>query len=150
MRLMEAAVKYNFRLVVAGSRGCEADFAPFRDMASRHDNITILGYLTEDELQSYYSRAKVFALPSTCEGVGLVALEAAMHHCDIVLTNLGAPKEYYGGYAHLVNPFSVDEIGQAVTEALAEGDNTALYQYVKENSSPEHCLELLEECYKKL
>ena len=150
MRLMEAAVKYKFQLVVAGSRGSAAGFAPFKEMADRHDNITILGYLTEEELQGYYSRAKVFALPSICEGVGLVALEAAMHHCDIVLTNLGAPKEYYGGHAHLVDPYSVDEIGRAVTEALNADENVALYEYVKAHNSLDHCMELLEACYRNL
>ena len=150
MRLMEAAVKYGFQLVVAGSRGSAEAFAPFKEMADKHDNITILGYLTDEELESYYNRAKVFALPSLFEGVGLVALEAAMHHCDIVLTNLGGPKEYYGGHAHLVNPYSVDEIGRAVTEALNAEENVALYDFVKANSSLDHCVELLEECYKRL
>lgn len=147
---MEAAVKYNFQLVIAGSKGSPEDFAPFKEMADRHDNITILGYLTEEELQEYYSRAKVFALPSLCEGVGLVALEAAMYHCDIVLTNLGAPKEYYGGHAHLVDPYNVDEIGLAVTDALSAEENVDLYEYVKARNSLNHCIEQLEECYRKL
>lgn len=150
MRLMQAAVKYKFKLVVAGSRGSKEAFAPFKEMADKHDNITILGYLTDEELEDYYNRAKVFALPSLFEGVGLVALEAAMHHCDIVLTNLGGPKEYYGGFAHLVNPYSVDEIGKAVVEALDAEENVQLYDFVKTNSSLDHCVELLEECYKQL
>lgn len=150
MRLMQAAVKYQFKLVIAGSRGSKEAFAPFKEMADKHDNITILGYLTDEELEDYYNRAKVFALPSLFEGVGLVALEAAMHYCDIVLTNLGGPKEYYGGFAHLVNPYSVDEIGKAVVEALDAGENVQLYDFVKTNSSLEHCVELLEECYKQL
>ncbi len=151
MRLMEAAAKYGFSLVVAGRRGNDEAFAPFKEMADKHDNITILGFLTDEELESYYNRAKVFALPSLAEGVGLVALEAAMHHCDIVLTNLGAPKEYYGGHAHLVNPYSVDEIGKTIVEALeAEDENVVLYDFVKNNSSIDHCTELLEECYRRL
>ena len=113
-------------------------------------NITILGYLTYEELESWYNRAKVFALPSLFEGVGLVALEAAMHHCDIVLTNLGGPKEYYGGFAHTVNPYSVDEIGQAVVKALESEANTKLFDFVKNNSSLEHCLDLLEKSYARL
>ena len=150
MRLMQAAVKYDFKLVVAGSRGNNEAFAPFKEMAERHDNITILGYLTDDELEDYYNRAKVFALPSLFEGVGLVALEAAMHHCDIVLTNLGGPKEYYGGYAHLVDPYNIDEIGLAVSKALKGNENTRLYEFVKSNSSIDHCIDLLEKSYKRL
>lgn len=150
MRLMQAAVKFNFKLVVAGSRGSKEAFAPFKEMADKHDNITILGYLTDEELENYYNRAKVFALPSLFEGVGLVALEAAMHHCDIVLTNLGGPKEYYGGFAHLVNPYSIDDIGKAIIEALDAKDNLPLFNFVKANSSLKHCMDLLEDCYKRL
>ena len=150
MRLMQASVKYNFKLVIAGSRGSKEAFKPFKNFAEMHDNITILGYLTDEELESWYNRAKVFALPSLFEGVGLVALEAAMHHCDIVLTNLGGPKEYYGGFAHTVNPYSVDEIGQAVVKALESEANTKLFDFVKDNSSLEHCLDLLEKSYARL
>ena len=40
----------------------------------------------------------------------MVALEAAAQGAEIVLTNDGAPKDYYKGRAYLVNPKSVDEI----------------------------------------
>ena len=61
-----------------------------------------------------YRAAKVFALPSTNEGVGLVALEAAVNGADIVITNFGGPQEYYSNLAKKVNPYSIDEIGKGV------------------------------------
>lgn len=151
MRLMQAAAKYRFQLVIAGSRGRDEQFRPFKEFADKHDNITILGYLTDAELNDMYNKAKVFALPSTFEGVGLVALEAAMHHCEIVLTNLGGPKEYYGGHARLVNPYSVDEIGRAVMSAMESKDNgNTVCEYVKRHSSLEKNVMEIEQCYMRL
>ena len=78
-----------------------------------------MGFVSDEELNSLYNRAKVFALPSINEGVGLAALEAAICGCNIVITKLGGPKEYYEkGSAELVNPYDVDDIGQAVLRAL--------------------------------
>jgi glycosyltransferase involved in cell wall biosynthesis len=81
-------------------------------------NIEYVGYVTDSELADLYRRAKVFALPSFQEGVGMVALEAAVNGCEIVLTEVGAPKEYYNGRAVLVNPYDVDSIGMGVIEAM--------------------------------
>ena len=35
-------------------------------------------------------------------------------NCDILMTNLGGPKEYYNGMAKIINPYNVDEIGRAI------------------------------------
>ena len=47
-----------------------------------------------------------------------MALEAASMGCDIVITNLGGPKEYYNGLAKIIDPFSIDEIGNSVMHLL--------------------------------
>ncbi len=38
--------------------------------------------------------------------------------CDVVITSLGGPKEYYGDLAAIINPYDVDEIGNAVIQFL--------------------------------
>lgn len=117
--LILAARKYGFPLKLVGNKGNAASEAKLRQLIGDAQNIEILGFVSDEELIMLYNRAKVFALPSLNEGVGLVALEAAIHGCNIVITNLGGPKEYYeAGTAQLVNPYSVDSIGQAVMKAL--------------------------------
>ena len=73
----------------------------------------------------------------------MVALEAAACGCEIVLTNHGAPKEYYNGLASLVNPKSADDIGRAVMECLKIESTGELMRHIQANYSPEHCAELL-------
>lgn len=117
IRLVKAALKYNFNLVLAGSSSESFDLELKRIIGSK-DNVKILGRVSDEELIQLYKDARVFALPSTREGVGLVALEAASYGCDIVITDIGGPKEYFLPNAIAVNPHSVDEIGTSVKKFL--------------------------------
>lgn len=122
--LVKAARKYGFSLKLVGNKGNAESEAKLRSLIGDAKNIEIVGFVSDEELISLYNRAKVFALPSLNEGVGLVALEAAIHGCNIVITNLGGPKEYYEqGSVQLVNPRDVDDIGKAVVKAM--NDNTS-------------------------
>ncbi|MBR7029833.1 MAG: glycosyltransferase [Prevotella sp.] len=117
-RLIEAAIKYNFQLKLGGILNGKDEEIWLHDLIDGHDNIEYIGLVSDEEMKDWYRRAKVFALPSLVEGVGMVALEAAGYGCEIVLTNIGAPKEYYEGRAELVNPHSVDSIGEGVVRCL--------------------------------
>ena len=143
-RLIEAAKKYNFRLVLAGSVKGEDGQRWLDEKIGGHENIKYVGILSEEELRSYYIRAKVFALPSIWEGTGMVALEAAACGCEVVMTNDGAPKSYYNGLAKLVNPLSVDDIGRAVIDRLNFQSKGELMDHIKANYSFEHCAKILE------
>lgn len=118
-RLIEASKKYGFPLKLVGNTGNIESEAQLRALVDNAPDIEILGFVSDEELSSLYNRAKVFALPSINEGVGLVALEAAICGCNIVITNLGGPKEYYEkGTVELVNPYDINDIGEAVLRAL--------------------------------
>ncbi len=148
-RLIEAAHKYGFQLKLVGNTGNAVSEARLREQIGGVSNIEILGFVSDEELISLYDRAKVFALPSLNEGVGLVALEAAIHGCNIVITKLGGPKEYYeDGKAQLVDPFDVDDIGKAVMRAF--DDNTtqpALREELIKRYNVSTCVDLLLEKY---
>lgn len=144
-RLIEAAKKYSFKLVLSGHLHGKGQEDWLKAEIDDYKNIEYVGVLSDEELCEYYKRAKVFALPSLEEGVGMVALEAAAYGCEIVLTNLGAPKEYYQGRARLVNPKSVDEIGTAIVDSLKNGySQPELKKYIEDHYSLKACsLELL-------
>ena len=135
-RLIEAAKKYKFQLKLAGSLFGKGDKEWLDSLIKDAPNIEYVGFLSEEELKNYYQKAKVFALPSIVEGVGFVALEAAVYGAEIVLTDIGAPKEYYNGRAFLVNPYDVDSIGKAVCQALEKGKSQPeLKDYILDNYS---------------
>lgn len=118
LRLIRAAKKYNFHLVLAGNKGSERQFKPIEEEIGGFNNIEVLGFVSDKEKIDLYKRAKVFALPSMKEGVGIVALDAAHFGCEIVVTDIGGPKEYYNNMAYVVNPYDVDSIGLAIQAAL--------------------------------
>lgn len=143
-RLIEAAKRYGFRLVLAGHLNGQQGRDWLSRLTAGADNIEYAGEVSEEKLLDLYSRAAVFALPSTTEGVGMVALEAAAYGCEIVLTSIGAPKEYYDGKALLVDPYSVDEIGRAVMKALeAPYGQPALKAHMENHYSEQACCKLL-------
>ena len=151
LRLVKAAQKYNFDLVLAGSISSEKDFYPIKQIVDSCPNISYLGRVSDEKLISLYNEAKVFALPSINEGVGLVAVEAAACGCDIVVTKVGGPKEYYNGMAHEVDPLSIDDIGCAILEALRATDTQpALREHIIKNFSLDSCVHQLAESYQKL
>lgn len=148
MRLIEAAIKYDFQLVLAGSISSEDDFFKMRTLIDNNDNITYLGRISDDRLLQLYHEAKVFALPSINEGVGMVAVEAAACGCDIVITEKGGPKEYYKGMAKIVNPYSVEEIGTSILESLAGATfQPQLREYILNNYSLSACVKNLRQNY---
>lgn len=150
-RLVDSAIKYRFRLILAGSCSETFNESSLCEKIKRNTNIDYIGRVSDEKLLQLYQSAKVFALPSIGEGVGLVALEAASCGCDIVVTSIGGPKEYYAGKAFVVNPFDIDEIGTSICSALS--DNTRqpfLMEYVKEMYNLIKCVHDLSTWYAKI
>lgn len=149
-RLIQASIKYNFKLVLAGSPGSDTAFAPLKELIDNNSNISYLGIISDEELINQYKKAKVFALPSICEGVGMVALDAAMFGCEVVITKIGGPKEYYADLAHVVDPYSVDCIGQGIIKALQGHNQPALKEHMQNNFNFNICVNKLIQMYSKL
>lgn len=149
IRLIEAAKKYDFNLVLAGNTGSSEQFSVIREAIGNAKNIKVLGFISEEEKYSLYKRAKVFSLPSIQEGVGIVALDAALLGCEIVISNIPGPKEYYKGRCMEVNPLSIDEIGQAVESFLSDKKKyqPELSAMIRNNYSSASIIEKLEIMY---
>ncbi len=143
-RLIQAAKKFGFQLNLAGTLEGDAGKEWFDNLTEGAENIRYLGRLNDDELIEEYRKSKVFALPSLVEGAGMVAMEAATYGCEICLTSLGGPKEYYDGRAVLVDPYDVDSIGRGVLEAMNNKNaQPELSDYMYENYSVESIMKRL-------
>lgn len=152
IRLIEAAKKYNFKLVLAGNKGSEEQFKPIKDAIGSNNNIKVLGFISEEEKIDLYKRAKVFALPSITEGVGIVAVDAAYYGGEIVITNIPGPKEYYQGRCLEVNPFNVNAIGNAVLSFITDKTKfqPQLEQYIAKEYSGKRVAQKLINLYDSL
>jgi len=144
-RQIVAAKKYGYKLRLIGTLHGEKEKKWLDELIGESHNIEYLGWLDEQELIEEYRKAKVLALPSIIEGVGMVALEAAAYGAEICLTNLGGPKEYYEGRAVLVNPYDIDSIGKGVLEAMNKKNaQPELSEYIMEKYSVESCMRQME------
>jgi glycosyltransferase involved in cell wall biosynthesis len=85
--------------------------------AGRH--VRVVGEVTHEELVELYGQARVHAIPSEFETTGLVSLEASICGCNIVTTDAGYAREYFGDLAWYCSPHDPAGIRQAVSEALA-------------------------------
>lgn len=135
--LIKAAKQFNFNLVLAGNPGNDIQFAPLRDLIGNSSNISVLGFVSQEEVIDLYKRAKVFALPSLIEGVGIVALDAAIYGCNLALTNINGPKEYYPNYdtISLINPKNFLDIGEKISKLLNVPNDLNLSHYILKNNS---------------
>jgi len=90
---------------------------------------SILIFVAEKDLPSYYAKAKIFAMPSIDEGYGLVLLQAAACGLPIVgSSRTGAPDTgiLLGKAPECITikePLSVDTITEAIREAILVADN---------------------------
>lgn len=139
-RIIEAAKKYGFHLKLAGALHGESDHIWLKKLICDAANIEYIGQISDEQLIDTYKKCKVFALPSLREGVGMVAMEAAAYGAEVVLTNIGAPKEYWHGRAELVDPYSIDEIGTAVIKCMNKDfSKSDMLNFIRDNYSLEAC-----------
>jgi glycosyltransferase involved in cell wall biosynthesis len=108
-----------YRLLLAGApapnqpdyyHACRREAAP---------NIDFLGRLGQEALRDLYRRAAVHVLPSFFETTGLSSLEAVAMGCNIVVTDRGDTREYFGEHAFYCEPESPASILAAVQKAAS-------------------------------
>ena len=110
------------RLVIAGAdRSYPAlDLAGLAAEAGVGGRVDIRSYVTEEELDSLYSRAAVFVFLSEYEGFGLTPLEALSAGVPIVVLDTPIAREVYGDAAWYVPPESDVRSATAAIRALLE------------------------------
>lgn len=110
--------KYNIsdlKLVLGGSvwKRFEKELERELDKYDR-SKIELSGYIEEDDLRKYYSNALCFIYPSLYEGFGLPVLEAMQCGCPVITSNRSSLPEVIGDCGIVVNPYSDDEMQDAL------------------------------------
>jgi len=131
LNLIRALNNTRFNLVLIGSHAPNQKtyYNECRRIAA--GNITFIDHIPQPELVSYYQQAKVHILPSWFETTGLSSLEAAAMGCNIVITDKGDAKEYFGNHAFYCNPGQPESILGAVVKASRSKYNEALNETIQ-------------------
>lgn len=93
-------------------------FKEFQAKIKANRRIIWLGEVPHDELFHYYHQAHVHVNPSWFEVVSLANLEAAASGCNLVLSDVGYQREYYGDLAYYCQPGNLRSIREAVVKAF--------------------------------
>jgi glycosyltransferase involved in cell wall biosynthesis len=85
-------------------------------------NLSLPGFVSDDELQRLYARASVYVQVSMHEGFGCSLAEAMAAGCIPVISGYGALPEVTGGHGHQVDDPDPRHVADAVRAALQERD----------------------------
>jgi glycosyltransferase involved in cell wall biosynthesis len=87
------------RLVIVGSEGPETDTIHRAVRTLRlHDSVVFLSGITDAELSWCYCHCELLLAPSMVEGFGLPVVEAMLHQCRVVCSDIPAFREVGGSY----------------------------------------------------
>lgn len=115
---------HDLKLVKTGSAGRSRAFRASTLQAVQDlgldGQVIFTGRLDDHELAAYYSSAAALAYPSLYEGFGLPVLEAMACSCPVITSNISSLPEVAGNAAILVNPYSIEELYEAMTRVLTD------------------------------
>jgi len=121
-RVVEAFAKSGLagelRLVFTGEPTAELAQCIERHRVTPH--LHFAGVVPEAKLPSLYRSAEALIFPSLYEGFGLPVLEAMACGTPVVTANVTALPETAGGAALLVDPTSLEQIGEAMKQIVSD------------------------------
>jgi glycosyltransferase involved in cell wall biosynthesis len=133
LNLIKALNNTRFNLVIIGAPAPNQQEYYQQCLSVAADNISFADRLPQRELLEYFQRAKVHILPSWFETTGLSSIEATVMHCNIVITNKGDTRDYFGDDAVYCDPASPESILEAVEEASVAPFNEDLLNRILNN-----------------
>lgn len=118
---MLAMVDRPIQLVLAGPLGAEQQRNGRWVKAIKQNPLCLhLGYVPDQKLAALLAQARVLVLPSLWEGFGLPLVEAMHHGTPVIAAQTGSMPEVVGNAGLLVNPYSVNELADAMTRMITD------------------------------
>lgn len=121
-RLIEAFQKIdNLKLVIVGkTTGLGRQGWMFEDILSKprqlgiEDKVIFTGFVPDEDLVYLVNGALAFILPSLWEGFGIPVVDAMACGVPVIVSNVSSLPEVVGNAGLLVDPYSVDQVEQAI------------------------------------
>ena len=93
-------------------------------------NVSFAGWVSDGELNSYYSRASVYVQPSLHEGFGMAVAEAMLYGCVPVVSSAGSLPEVVGNDGIVISTPNEETLAEAIRSAL--GSSLEMRRRVRE------------------
>ena len=111
----------DFKLIIAGRKAWDTDEAmkTYERMKYKHD-VIFLGHLRLNELAQVLASATALTYVSLFEGFGIPIVEAMNAGVPVITSNVSSMPEVAGEATLIVNPFSVEEIENAMLKMATD------------------------------
>ncbi len=146
--LIRAWREENIPLVLAGPISEPAYWELCKREASA--NVHFVGALTPAQIADAGAAARVHVMASWWEEVGLAALEAGLAGCNLVMTQNGPAREYFGDDVVLCDPARPDSIRAAIQIALEHPRTTQLAEKIRAQFTWERSAQATREAYDEI
>ena len=131
--LIRAINQTNYQLVLVGqpSPNSIKYYNKCRQEAS--GNIHFIDFISQNDLAALYKVSKAHALISWMETPGLSSLEAGIMQSNILVTDRGDTKYYFGDLAEYCEPGDVNSILSGVKKVMEKDFDKSLAKKIKKN-----------------
>ena len=121
--LKRANASFDYNLVFSGGKGWlySSIFQILRKFRLE-DDVVFTGYVPANDLCLLYNAAELFVYASLYEGFGLPPLEAMACGTPVISSNVSSLPEVIGDVGILVNPYSMEELAEAILKLLSDDD----------------------------
>ena len=129
----------NLKLVLVGKASNKItldDSSAIKDTIKEQqltNEVILTGYLCDAEVQQLYQKAKLYVFPSINEGFGIPVLEAFKYQVPVVIANNTCLPEVAGQGAKSFNPFSVQDMANAISTLL--NDEALRQTYIEKGNA---------------
>lgn len=108
------------KLKIVGKGNDMEHIRKMADMSSARASIDFLGYVSDEELDDFYKKARLFVMPSHGEGFGIVYIEAMRHGLPVIGSVYDAAGEVIlnGNTGLTVDSDDGRELAEAITGLL--------------------------------
>ena len=129
----------NLKLVLVGKASNKItldDSSAIKDAIMQQqltNDVILTDYLCDAEVQQLYQKAKLYVFPSINEGFGIPVLEAFKYQVPVVIANNTCLPEVAGQGAKSFNPFSVQDMANAISTLL--NDEALRQTYIEKGNA---------------
>ena len=119
--LLKETHNLEHQLVLIGHKGWlyQSIFDSIENSPWKH-HIHYLGYLSDELVALFYSKADVFVYPSYYEGFGLPVLEAMTLGTPVITSNTSSLPEVAGDAAILIDPNNLEQLAEAILQVVSD------------------------------
>lgn len=116
---LEQKLKDQYKLIIVGGKGWgKCQLEELIDKLALRNNVFLLGYSSDKEVDLLLKSATILAYPSLYEGFGLPILEGFANSVPVLTSNNSSMAEIAKDAAYLVEPYSVDSIRDGLNTLL--------------------------------